>query len=133
MEQLESSLPYSQAILTSISTENLGTNWIWLIFYIVHIWPNSSTCSVVPKIGKIAGNLQEGLHDFIVCLLIKKNYVFCEVRPEVEVTVQDLTTTEAGHFPYVLRADSEDIIYSLNITTRMLYSLTRVHCCQDTK
>jgi hypothetical protein len=87
----------------------------------------------VAKIGKTAGTLHEGLHDFIICLLMKKNYVLCEVPSEVEGTVQDFTTAEAGLVPCVVRAESENIIDNVNITTSMLYSLPRAHCCQDTK
>ena len=81
------------------------------------------------KIGKMSGTLYEGLYVFIVCFLMKKNCVLCEVRSEVEDTDQDLITTEAGIFPCAGRQECEDIIDSLNVKTSMLYALNRAHCC----
>jgi hypothetical protein len=48
--------------------------------------------------------------------LMKKNCVLCEVRSEVEDTVQDLTTA-TSLVPCAVRAESEDKIGILNITT----------------
>ena len=81
------------------------------------------------QIGKMAGTLHEGLYALLFVFLMKKNYVLCEVRSEVVDTDQDLTTIEPGLVPFAVRAECEDIIDSLNITTSVLYSLTRAHCC----